>query len=230
MDVIILNTLCVWHLTLGIVKNAPKLQNASFSNLKLRLTTCFMSSKQNFRTIHACIQAQNHQVCTIQSVHAIVELYFKRRVMFLRHGLCSKKTSNQANVILSISCSKERNSNRENAPNLQNRKRQLFFHNFISQGLDFQHTRVNLTCGFAVSHNFTSPVSDFQYMCAHLTCGFAVSHNLISKGLDFQHTRVNFACVFVFFHNITFKHIIYIQSQHIHIKQVPRPQPCNIYL
>ena len=28
----------------------------------------------------------------IQSVHAIVELCFKRRVMFLRHGLCSKKT------------------------------------------------------------------------------------------------------------------------------------------
>ena len=27
-----------------------------------------------------------------QSVHAIVELCFKRRVMFLRHGLCSKKT------------------------------------------------------------------------------------------------------------------------------------------
>ena len=28
----------------------------------------------------------------IQSVHAIVELCFKRRVMFLRHELCSKKT------------------------------------------------------------------------------------------------------------------------------------------
>ena len=63
---------------------------SNFSRFSASFQDCFIT--RHFPKWNISYFEYFRQYFPEQSVHAIVELCFKRRVMFLRHGLCSKKT------------------------------------------------------------------------------------------------------------------------------------------